>query len=92
MSKSPIIIILNSDEGEPIDNLKLENAKSLLNQDTKILQIPLKFEEELIGLSNQEIDDFRNELGIENETLILVQSDLSSIEGENFPSIEEQTD
>ncbi|MFL2642284.1 MAG: DUF933 domain-containing protein [Dehalococcoidia bacterium] len=66
MSKSPIIIILNSDEGEPIDNLKLENAKSLLNQDTKILQIPLKFEEELIGLSNQEIDDFRNELGIEN--------------------------
>ena len=66
MSKAPIIIILNSDEGEPIDNLKLENAKSLLNQDTKILQIPLKFEEELIGLSNQEIDDFRNELGIEN--------------------------
>ena len=35
-------------------------------EDTKILQIPLKFEEELIGLSNQEIYDFRKELGIEN--------------------------
>ena len=66
MSKSPIIIILNSDEGESADPSTLENAKSLINQDTKILQIPLKFEEELIGLSKKEIEDFRNELDIEN--------------------------
>ena len=47
------------------------------------------------GIENRKKDllySVKNELGIENETLILVQSDLSSIEGENFPSIEEQTD
>ena len=43
MSKAPIIIILNSDEGEPIDNLKLENAKSLLNQDTNTLPLISNF-------------------------------------------------
>ncbi len=66
MAKSPTIIILNSEEGEIIDSNELENAKTLLNKQTKILQIPLKFEEELIGLSEKEIEDFRNELGIEN--------------------------
>ena len=34
----------------------------------------------------------KNELGIENETSILPQSDLNEIDIENLPSIEEQTD
>ena len=64
MAKSPIMLIINSDEGK-IESLDIDKAKSLLDQNIKVLQMPLKFEEDLIEMNENTIE-FRNELEIEN--------------------------
>ena len=46
------------------------------------------------GIENRKKDflySLKNELNIESESSILPQSDLSSLEEQNFPSIDEQT-
>ena len=83
--------------------IEAEKKYSLINENLKGIQVKIsdlkeskaRNEATIEGIENRKKDllySVKNELGIENETLILVQSDLSSIEGENFPSIEEQTD
>mgnify|MGYP003321672003 FL=1 len=66
MAKSPIMLIINSDEGKKIESLDIDKAKSLLDQNIKVLQMPLKFEEDLIEMNENEAIEFRNELEIEN--------------------------
>ena len=66
IAKSPIMLIINSDENNQIDQVDIDKAKSLLNQNTKVLQIPLKFEEDLLEIKEEEAKEFRNELQIEN--------------------------
>ena len=55
-------------------SLDIDKAKSLLNQNIKVLQIPLKFEEDLIEMNENEAKEFRNELEIENNIDIFYES------------------
>ena len=77
MAKSPIMLIINSDDDKKINSINFDNAKLLLNQNIKVLQIPLKFEEDLIEISENEAKEFRNELEIENNIDIFFESILS---------------
>lgn len=77
MAKSPIMLIINSDEGKKIDSINIDKAKLLLNQNIKVLQIPLKFEEDLIEMNENEAKEFRNELEIENNIDIFYESILN---------------
>ncbi len=77
MAKSPIMLIINSDENNKIDQVDIDKAKSLLNQNTKVLQIPLKFEEDLVEIKEEEAKEFRNELQIENNINMFFESILN---------------
>ena len=77
MVKSPIMLIINSDENNQIDQVDIDKAKSLLNQNTKVLQIPLKFEEDLVEIKEEEAKEFRNELQIENNINMFFESILN---------------
>ena len=52
--------------GDGIGPEVVREVKKIIEWFNKNKSLDFSFEEELIGLSNQEIDDFRNELGIEN--------------------------
>ena len=77
MAKSPIILIINSDENNQLDQINIDKAKSLLNKNIKVLQIPLKFEEDLVEIEIKEANEFRNELQIENNIDIFFESILN---------------
>ena len=77
MAKSPIMLIINSDENNQISQVDIDKAKSLLNQNTKVLQIPLKFEEDLVEIKEEEAKEFRNELQIENNINMFFESILN---------------
>ena len=90
---------------EEIENELIEAEKkySLINENLREIQLKLtdlkenkaRNEATIEGIENRKKDLLylvKNELNIINESLILPQSDLSGIEIENFPSIEEQTE
>ncbi len=90
---------------EEIENELIEAEKkySLINDNLREIQFKLselkenkaRNEATIEGIENRKKDllyTVKNELNIENENSILPQSDLSDIEVENFPSIEEQTE
>ena len=90
---------------EEIENELIEAEKkySLINDNLREIQFKLselkenkaRNEATIEGIENRKKDllyTVKNELNIENESSILPQSDLSDIEVENFPSIEEQTE
>ena len=87
-------------ESELVD---AEKKYSFINQNLKEIQLKLtdlkeskaRNEATIEGIENRKKDllySVKNELDIDNEASILPQSDLSDIEIENFPSIEEQTE
>ena len=87
-------------ESELVD---AEKKYSFINQNLKEIQLKLtdlkeskaRNEATIEGIENRKKDllySVKNELDIDNELSILPQSDLSDIEIENFPSIEEQTE
>ena len=87
-------------ESELVD---AEKKYSFINQNLKEIQLKLtdlkeskaRNEATIEGIENRKKDllySVKNELDIDNELSILPQSDLSNIEIENFPSIEEQTE
>ena len=87
-------------ESELVD---AEKKYSFINQNLKEIQLKLtdlkeskaRNEATIEGIENRKKDllySVKNELDIDNELSILPQSDLSEIEIENFPSIEEQTE
>ena len=90
---------------EEIENELIEAEKkySLINENLREIQLKLtdlkenkaRNEATIEGIENRKKDllySVKNELNITNESSILPQSDLSDIEIENFPSIEEQTE
>ena len=87
-------------ESELVD---AEKKYSFINQNLKEIQLKLtdlkeskaRNEATIEGIENRKKDllySVKNELDIDNELSILPQSDLSDIEIENLPSIEEQTE
>ncbi len=83
--------------------LDAENKFSAINENLREIQLKLtelkenkaRNEATIEGIENRKKDllySLKNELGIESETSILPQSDLSDLEIENFPSIEEQAE
>ena len=90
---------------EEIENELIEAEKKYNSINENLREIQLKLtdlkenkarnEATIEGIENRKKDllySVKNELNIANESSILPQSDLSDIEIENFPSIEEQTE
>ena len=82
--------------------VEAEKKHSSINQNLKEIQSKLsdlkenkaRNEATIEGIDSRKKDlmfSVKNELGIENENLILAESDLSSLSESDFPSIEEQT-
>ena len=90
---------------EEIENELIEAEKKYNSINENLREIQLKLtdlkenkarnEATIEGIENRKKDllySVKNELNITNESSILPQSDLSDVEIENFPSIEEQTE
>ena len=90
---------------QEIENELIEAEKkySFINENLREIQFKLsdlkenkaRNEATIEGIENRKKDllySVKNELGIENETLIFTKSDLIDAEAENLPSIEEQTE
>ncbi len=84
-----------------IELVESEKKYNLINQNLKEIQLKLsnlkenkaRNEATIEGIDNRKKDllySVKNELGIENETSLLAQSDLNSLSAKNFPSIEDQ--
>ncbi|OUX38736.1 MAG: chromosome segregation protein SMC [Candidatus Pelagibacter sp. TMED273] len=82
--------------------IEVENKYNLINQNLKEVQLKLsdlkenkaRNEATIEGIDNRKKDllySVKNELGIESETSLLAQSDLSSLSREDMPNIEDQT-
>ena len=72
-----------------------ENLREIQLKLTDLKENKARNEATIEGIENRKKDllySVKNELNITNESSILPQSDLSDIEIENFPSIEEQTE
>ena len=89
---------------EEIENELIEAEKkySSINENLREIQLKLtelkenkaRNEATIEGIENRKKDflySLKNELNIESESSIFPQSDLSSLEEQNFPSIDEQT-
>ena len=83
--------------------LEAEKKYNLINENLREIQLKLsdlkenkaRNEATIEGIENRKKDllhSIKNELNIDNELSILSQSDLSVIEFQNYPSIEEQTE
>ena len=82
--------------------IEVENKYNLINQNLKEIQLRLsdlkenkaRNEATIEGIDNRKKDllySVKNELGIESETSLLAQSDLSELSVKDLPNIEEQT-
>ena len=72
-----------------------ENLKEIQLKITDLKENKARNEATIDGIENRKKDllySVKNELNIDNETSLLPQSDLSDIELENFPTIDEQTE
>ena len=82
-------------ESEKKYNSINENLREVQLKLTDLKENKARNEATIEGIENRKKDllySVKNELGIENETSILPQSDLSNLELENFPSLEEQSE
>ena len=71
-----------------------ENLREIQLKLTELKENKARNEATIEGIENRKKDflySLKNELNIESESSILPQSDLSSLEEQNFPSIDEQT-
>ena len=81
-------------EAEKKYNSINENLRQIQLKLTDLKEKKARNEATIEGIENRKKDllyTVKSELNIENETSILPQSDLSDLQIENFPSIEEQT-
>ncbi len=72
-----------------------ENLREIQSRLTDLKENKARNEATIDGIENRKKDllySVKNELSIDSETSILPQSDLSDVDLENFPSIEEQTE
>ncbi len=82
-------------EAEKKYNYINENLREIQIKLTDLKENKARNEATVEGIENRKKDllySIKNELNIENESSILSQSDLSNIEIENFPTIEEQSE
>ncbi len=81
-------------EAEKKHNLINQNLKEIQSKLSNLKENKARNEATIEGMDNRKKDllySIKNELGIENETSILAQSDLSILSPEDLPSIEDQT-
>ncbi len=82
------------EESEKKYNLINENLKEIQQKISNLKENKARFEATIEGIENRKKDllySVKNELGIINETSLLAQSDLSELNTEVLPSIEDQT-
>ena len=60
IAKAPLMIIINSDDDKDLSNSEIDEIRKLIRKDSSLLQIPLGFEEDMIGLDHSEIEEFRS--------------------------------
>jgi len=80
-------------EAEKKHNLISQNLKEIQSKLSDLKEKKARNEATIEGIDNRKKDllySVKNELGIENETSLLAQSDLNSLSAKNFPSIEDQ--
>ncbi len=81
-------------EAEKKHNLINQNLKEIQSKLSNLKENKARNEATIEGMDNRKKDllySIKNELGIENETSILAQSDLSILSPEDLPGIEDQT-
>ena len=86
-------IELELSEAEKKYNFINENLKEIQLKLSELKENKARYEATMEGIENRKKDllySVRNELRIDSETLLLVQSDLSNFAMEDMPSIEEQ--
>ncbi len=82
-------------EAEKKYGLINENLRNIQLKLTELKENKARNEATIEGIENRKRDllySVKNELNIDNEAAILPQSDLNNISGENFPTIDEQTE
>ena len=60
IAKSPMTVILNTDENQSIAEDEMIKIRSLIRKDSTLIQVPLSFEEDMISLEDNEINEFRD--------------------------------
>ena len=81
-------------ESEKKHNLINQNLKEILSRLSNLKENKARNEATIEGINNRKKDllySVKNELGIDDETSLLTQSDLSILSSKDFPSIEDQT-
>ncbi|MBD1172449.1 AAA family ATPase [Pelagibacterales bacterium SAG-MED05] len=81
-------------ESESKHNLISQNLKEIQSKLSDLKEKKARNEATIEGIDNRKKDlmySVKNELSIENETLLITQSDLSNLSTENLPTIEDQT-
>ena len=79
LAKAPIVVVVNNSEGEIISESKEGVLKKLLRKDGRLISLSLGLEEELSKMSNSDADEFRKDLGFENNQLGNIFSDLLKV-------------
>jgi len=81
-------------ESESKHNLISQNLKEIQSKLSDLKEKKARNEATIEGIDNRKKDlmySVKNELNIENETLLLAQSDFSNLSPEDLPSIDDQT-
>ncbi len=76
LAKAPIVVVVNSSEGDVISKDKEESLKKLLTKDGRLISLSLGLEEELSKMSNEDAEEFRKDLGANNNHLSSIFTDL----------------
>ena len=58
--KSPLMVIINTDENQSIPEEEINKIRSLIRKDSSLIQVPLSFEEDMISLDVNEVTEFRD--------------------------------
>ena len=58
--KSPLMVIINTDENQSIPEEEINKIRSLIRKDSSLIQVPLSFEEDMISLDANEVTEFRD--------------------------------
>ena len=72
--KSPLMVIINTDENQSIPEEEINKIRSLIRKDSSLIQIPLSFEEDMISLDTNEVTEFRDASEINSNYLVALQN------------------
>ncbi len=60
IAKSPMVVIINTDENQSIPEEEMNKIGSLIRKDSSLIQVPLSFEEDMVSLNDDEVNEFRD--------------------------------